>query len=157
VGISSDGILVYGYDLGDEPENGYQDTPEWLKKAEEESEFENFAESAEIYLLAQSGFTDTDWESEGYWERKRAAEEQMGVEILYHCAYEYPMFIITVKDKRAQFRAYRGQPISLGIDQLNIPSFVKEEWDAKLKWASDLLGFKTTNERPTWILTSILG
>lgn len=150
MGISSDGILVYGYDLGDD-----FDTPPWYS---DEDEDEGFAETAVAYLLEKSGlFTETDWEAEGYYKRKFEAENKVGVTIIYHCGYDYPMYILAPKDDHSEFRAYRGYPKYLEADHLNIPEEVRAEWDAKLEWALKELQMTPINKSPQWILTSILG
>jgi hypothetical protein len=156
VSISSDGLLIYGYDLGAEEE--WEDLPEWFKGLPDAPDYDGFVDAALEYLMKQSGlFTETDWEAEGYWQRKHAAELEMGIDIAYHCSYEYPMYILAIKAKQGEHRAYRGSPIYIEADTLNIPPAIKDEWDAKLRWAVDTLGIKTVIKEPSWILTSILG
>jgi len=116
MGISSDGLLVYGCDLGSIVNELYwsdddPDTPEWYDR--EEIYNNGFEDPAIKYLLEKTGlFTETDWESEGYWKRKNEAEAKLGINFVYHCSYDYAMLILTAS-AAPSYRAWRGEPISI--------------------------------------------
>jgi hypothetical protein len=142
MGVSSDGLLVYGYDLGelDDWEPAWQD------------EDEDFAESVMTRLLVASGFTETDWQVDGYFARKSEAEERLGVELVTHCSYDYPMYVLGA----AEFRAYRGYPKALDLAELSNPE-VLSGWNAKLASALEVLEITPEQGHPQWILCSIYG
>jgi hypothetical protein len=143
MGISTDAILAYGYDLG------YDPVPTWWSNlSEEEQENEGFADLAKTQMLASIGFTEK-WAkgNEGYFDRKREAKKQLGVEVIYYCSYDYPMYILAAKE----FRAYRGD-VEI-IDSLDIDL----DWDDKLKSALKSLEIKPINEHPQWMLVSMWG
>lgn len=139
MGIDSDGILAYGYDLGELYD---LDTPE-----EYEGDKTQYIE--DLLLKELAGFTDK-WSKgdETFFDRKREAEKQIGVEIILHCSYDYPMYILAAKG--SETRAWRGSPKV-------IKSLVAyQEWDDNLNKAKAVLGIDNLDE-PAWILSSIMG
>ena len=143
MGISTDAILAYGYDLGEWESMDY---PEWFDEDDEDAAF---SEQAMKHLLKEAGFTETDWKVEGYWNRKNEAEKNLGIEITYYCSYDYPMYILSAKE----FRAYRGDAVKIDYADLTIDS----EWNEKLRWALDKLGVPASDDEPSWFLVSMWG
>src|SRR5688572_18217942 len=103
MGVSSDGILCYGFQYYD-PET--DETPEWLYTEDDGNDFEaavaRLCNIKEPYDALDSKRYDSDpsykaeWET--YWENKKAAVEATGVELRTHCSYDYPMYILAVKE-----------------------------------------------------------
>jgi hypothetical protein len=146
MGISTDAILAYGYDLGDDP-----DVDWWANRDEDDEEESDFGEVATNKMLESIGFTEK-WVSgidDEYFTRKRNAEGQLGVEIIYHCSYDYPMYILAAKE----IRAYRGDVTVIEMSDL----LINIEWDDKLARALQSLGIKPINEYPQWMLVSMWG
>jgi hypothetical protein len=87
MGISTDGILAFGFDLGLEGEK-----PEFLGDHEDIDEM----------VTAEAGLTapehrdyERDWRE--YWKAKKAALAACPIELIEHCSGEYPMYIIAVR------------------------------------------------------------
>lgn len=144
--------LVYGYDLdgsdewkirevGDFGEPQLSWFPEVIGEADDPRDF---LDEADQRLLASVGFTETEW-SEGYNDRKKAAEARLGV----------------------RFERYGGDPSSVvlaakvvEVDWGSIPvdlgALVAEaaasDWDEKLLAALRVLDMTPTQEFPGWLL-----
>lgn len=143
MGTSTNGILAYGYDLGEDfagLSDYERNEPAWY------DESEGWQESAEKALLAAHGFTETDWQVDGYFARKKAAEEEMGVELDTYCSGDYPMFLLAAKVQTC----YRGDadPVDLTLP---------DNADERLAWALGVLGITPKADRPQWLLASYWG
>jgi hypothetical protein len=153
MGTSTDAYLLYGYDLGSDDEWKIRDIgghggwePAWL------DEDEGLTESALKALRAAAGFTETDWRADGYFERQKAVDAQIGVEIESHCSGEYPMYVLAAK----QLTARRGDVEVVDMADLQA-AVASEDLDGKLARALGVLGFRPTQERPQWLLCSYWG
>jgi hypothetical protein len=145
MGVSTDAILAYGYDLGDPASR--EGNPEWYD--DDEDGDIDFSEQAMNILLAKlAGFTETDWKVDGYWTRKEEAKESLGFNIITHCSYDYPMYILCIEP---HYRAWRGDAVEIPHNLGYTP-----EWDSKLDQAVEILGLKVA-ERPSWLLASLWG
>lgn len=147
---STDGILFYGYDLGGPEDDGpaFKDLgedehPTWYDPDDEDADF---IEAATTALLAAVGFTETDWRADGYHERKKAAEERMGVELDSHCSGEYPMYLLAAKKTTAA----RGYPKEVDFT-------LPDNADERLAWAIGVLGLDVGDQKPRWLLASYWG
>jgi hypothetical protein len=140
MGTSTNGILAYGYDLGDPQDDFDPDDFPWY------DEDEGFDESAEKALLAAHGFTETDWRADGYFERKSAAEKTIGVELVAHCSGDYPMYLLAA----ARQTARRGY---VEVVDRTVP----DNADERLRWALGVLGITPKAEKPQWLLVSYWG
>jgi len=157
MGISSDGILAYGYDLGgDDGEWKIEEageygewTPSWLGEDEDE---EGPVEAAELALLAAAGFTETDYEVAGYFDRKREAEARVGVEMTSYCSGDYPMYVLSAH----AITVGRGSVKEIDFAALEVAR-VEQEWDAKLTAALGVLGMTPKQATPKWLLVSYMG
>lgn len=106
MGTSTNAMLLYGYHLGSDDdwlldgagEYGELPTLDWFDPDAEDEGGPDFIEAAQERLLAEiAGFTETDWSADGYFARKRAAEELVGVEFEPHCSADYPMWVLCAK------------------------------------------------------------
>lgn len=158
MGVSTDGILAYGLNLGGadvwelEGLGEYGEwQPEWA--VFDEDEYEDMAEAIERRLLAEIvGFTETDWQVEGFFARKEEAEKRLGLELRAHCSGEYTMYILSACSIRAS-RGY-AEPVDLAALE---EQRVTEEWDAKLNRAVEALGIVPKQAKPMWLLASYWG
>lgn len=138
MGISSTGILFYGIDYGE----NYS----WLK--EDESYEDNNVDPDEFLWLA-NGAKATD-----SYEIRRDAANDLGVEMILHCSYDYAMYGLGVIESNK--RAHRGYPVA--IKEL----IIKPEWEVMLWIAREKLAKFTENNAwlqgdPSWVLTSVYG
>jgi len=162
MGTSTNAMLIYGYDLGSEEkwllegagEWGEFPKVDWYDSESEDGEDEGFYEAVEDRLLRViGGFTETDWQAEGYFDRKREARKKLGgVEIETHCSGDYPMYVLSAK----RITAYRGDVET--IDFIALEAEVQEsDADAKLQAALDALGVRPLQAQPKWLLCSYWG
>jgi hypothetical protein len=159
MGQSTNGMLVYGYDLGGEEEwkireaGEYGELPEldWFNPHNEDGD--GFQEAAERRLLAQlADFTETDWRVDGYFEREREAKARLGVEFDTYCSGDYPMYLLAAK----VITVYRGSVEEIDMTELAIAPEMNG-WDEKLHAAVQVLGVTPTQGKPKWLLCSYWG
>ncbi|MFF8100157.1 hypothetical protein ACF07S_10335 [Streptomyces sp. NPDC016640] len=159
MGQSTNGMLVYGYDLGGEEEwkireaGEYGELPplDWFDPDNEEGD--GFQEAAERRLLAQlADFTETDWRADGYFEREREAKARLGVEFDTYCSGDYPMYLLAAK----VITVYRGSAEEIDMTELAIAPEMNG-WDEKLNAAVQALGITPTQDKPKWLLCSYWG
>jgi hypothetical protein len=155
MGVSTDAILAYGYDLGGD-EDGWK-VREAGKYGELEldwlDEEDDFTEQAMDRIRAAAGFTETDWQAEGYFDRKHAAEAAAGVEIEMYCSDEAPMYLLAAKVHTVS----RGHIKDAAALMAGADDATRREWDAKLAAAVAALGMTPVQEKPAWLLCSYWG
>ena len=154
MGISSDGILVFGYNLGGD-ESGWE-----IEQAGEDGEWEpewvdedgDVIDGAEKRLLTAAGFTETDWQADGYHERRREAQARVGVELESYCSGDYPMYLLAAH----RITVYRGDVKTIDFAALEAQR-VSEDWAGKLRRAVEALGITPKQAEPAWLLASYMG
>jgi hypothetical protein len=148
-------MLMYGYNLGSD-EHGWnvQQVDEYGSLAVNWPGLDDsdFKMAADAVLLASVGFTETDWQADGFFDRQHAAEARLGVEIESHCSNEYPAWVLAAK----VITARRGDADVIDFAALTAQA-VAEDWDGKLAAALVALGLTPTQERPQWLLASYWG
>jgi hypothetical protein len=100
MGQSTDALMAFGFDLGEE-------VPERFA-ADEEDGFE-----ADEFLLRDYDAGIPDWTPDGppdYWRKKDEALAKLPVDIITHCSGEYPMYFLAVRGTNR--RACRGTPVA---------------------------------------------
>jgi hypothetical protein len=153
---STDGILAYGYDLGEgfqkiQGAGEYGELPPlpWF-----DAESDDMIEAAEHRLLAElAGFTET-WEDghDGYYSREREAKARLGVELETYCSDSCPMHVLAAK----VITVYRGDVKELDLAALAVEPEMNG-WDEKLRAALAALGITPTQAEPRWLLCSYWG
>lgn len=155
MGVSTDGILVYGYNLGGD-EGGWEVAeageygewePTWLDEEDPDT-----VGDAERVLLASVGFTEDDWRVDGYFDRKKEAEGRLGVELESYCSGDYPMYLLAAH-KIVVKRGYVKTVDFAELDRLR----VEQDWDGKLQQALAALGVTPKQTEPAWLLASYWG
>lgn len=140
--VSTDANLAFGYNIGET----YNHEFDWYN--EEEGDF---ASQAEYYLLAKIiGFTEK-WNPDskhGYWERKRQAEEKLGLTIDTHCSCDYPMYALVIPE--SIYVASRGNPIKIDHVDSNI---IPINWHDRVVKGMEVLGIEPDGP-PSWLLYS---
>lgn len=154
---STDAVLVYGYNIGggeidwlvEETNDEYGELNlDWFDSDGDKG----FIEAAEERLLIAAGFTETDWRTEGHFQRKREAEAQIGVKFESYCSGDYPIHtlaahVITVR---------RGDLEVLDLAALQRQP-AENRWDDKLSAALRTLGLTPKQPEPAWLLCSYWG
>jgi hypothetical protein len=155
MGQSTNGMLVYGYNFGWEIEEvgEYGEWhPSWLNSDSDEDESGDVIEAAGKVLLASVGFAETDWRADGYHDRLRAAEAQLGVEFDSYCSGDYPMWCLAAHITTV----YRGDVKEIDFGALE-KARVDGGWDGKLAAAIQALGVTPKQAQPRWLLVSYWG
>ena len=157
MGQSTNGVLAYGYDLGE----GFQK----IQGAGEFGELppltwwdpehdSDMIEAAERRLLADiAGFTET-WEDghDGYFTREREAKARLGVEFDTYCSDSYPMHLLAAK----VITVYRGDCDVLDLAALAVEPEMNG-WDEKLQTALRALGITPSQDKARWLFCSYWG
>ena len=136
MGVSTDGILCFGIQLGDE-----DDVPGWLDGHEDGP-----LEKIDDIILKLGGHRVERRENESYsdWSKKaNAARECVGVELVHHCSGDYSMYILAAKGTVTS--AARGYPEEPTMT-------VSPEQVAKLRKFASAYG---VNDEPKWLLCSL--
>lgn len=132
MGVSTDGILVFGFEVGEEDER-----PDFLEGVEDFDE----------YVDRESGLPE--WGEHGHsFEDQRAFRDKYPVDLITHCSYDYPMHILAVRGTKR--RASRGYPLEIDPTDLNVPS---EKLEAFKNWAAE----RGIQGEPKWLLCSLWG
>lgn len=157
MGVSTDGILCYGFFLLGDEEFGEEEyrAPRWLLDGDgedaEEMCFDDFL--AKIYGIPHPGewkehCEQTKKKFSEYWEKKEKLEKEVGIEIVFHCSDDYTMRILAVKE--SVHTARRGEPV-----ELKQTISAKPEWREKLKSFCEKAGIEF--QEPQFILCSWYG
>lgn len=99
MGVSSDGLLLFGFSVGDDDK-----PPDWLFDPEDEDadalEFDDFV----------CGISDLP--ADAPYEARKAFIDACPAELVLYCSYDYPMYVLTVRGTTK--RAYRGDLNEVG-------------------------------------------
>jgi hypothetical protein len=130
MGISSDGILYFGFQVGGEDE-----PPDWMDG------FDNFDD----FLVSLAGLP-----SDSPYEVRKKVIEACPVELQLFCSYDYPMYILGVRG--AEHRANRGYIVEIGTGQLAVdPAKI----EAAKAWCEAQNNIEW--QEPKWLLCSMYG
>lgn len=166
MGTSTNGVMIYGYDFGDESSlllaecqesdtnpYGYFKTS-WWDDENEEAEDEDGDPVGVIELMTKRLYESIpDAEPAEYdWEREEVVKERLGVWFESYCSGDYPMYVLAT----AEFTVYRGSTEVVDVDRLASDPVAKG-WDAKLAEALRILDVHPLQERPAWLLASYWG
>lgn len=146
MGVSTDGELAFGIDFGDENPLLERDEDGDLIELDDDEDSSDLGE----FLARKTGLENPyltklphevnhgashmyeDWkkenpwfegEAKAYFDAKGKLEDASPVEIVMHCSYDYPMYILALKG--THLFASRGTPKKVNFERLN--SLVTEE------------------------------
>ena len=153
MGVTTNGILCYGFPLGDEDDVA----PSWLIDGDPEDEnseamdFEDFL--AKLHELPHPPGKWSDDEAtkarlREYWDKKSKLVEEVGIELVEHCSEEYTMYVLAVTESVTT--ATRGSTIELGQ-----AITTKQEWSEKLRAFCEKAGIEF--KEPQFLLCSYWG
>lgn len=144
MGVSTDGILFFGFDLGEDEEN------EWPWE-EEDEDWENA-------YLKRKGFETVPFTADGspgrskyesYYEKRKELLKECACTIGHHCSDSYGMRYVALKDHNMY--AWRGEPKEVPPQFL----MVSNEEVSKLKEFCEFMGIEWRT--PKWYLASYWG
>ena len=132
MGVSTDGIIAFGiqFDDGELPWSGHDDIEEWWNQ--------------------ETGFKGSA-NSDSYYDDIRAHQQKnpMPVEVVWHCSYDYPMFILSLPNK--SINACRGYPTEFKPEDLTVT-------EAELKVLKDFCEkYDIEYTEPKWVVCSMWG
>jgi hypothetical protein len=99
MGTSTDAILAFGFDLGEE-------LPEALTQMDEDADE---AWDFEAWLEDRLGLTDKEYKE------RRAAIDAFPFDLVIHCSYDYPMYFLAARG--TEQTAKRGYPEAVAMKE----------------------------------------
>lgn len=145
MGVSTDAILAYGIDLGEE----WHDKVPWGE--EEDQDMEYWLYSLDPDRLDYDYEMASEEEREAVWAVRREFIADFPVEDIHHCSGDYPMLFLAVRGTKV--RASRGYPKKIEMADLHVDPFVAGRFLARLKgW-----GIEFEVEDLAWHLFSYWG
>lgn len=168
MGVSTDGIIFYGYCWEDEVRlfDGEQDWDrliarkrghvdpwsEFPKELEDSEHLRYVRDYAKRNELVEKWKAEHRAELDAWYELLRGIEAEYGVELSYHCSDGCSMPYLHIKDE--EITARRGYPVELNTDT----AFrVSPEWGEKFdRWLTEM-GITKPHPEPRWWLVSYWG
>ncbi len=151
MGTSTDAIVYWGFEVGEDTIHPLNDNPTFERSYEWD---DVYAEKKglvrpEFVRRNEPGFEEYDKADDEYREAKVALVDPIGCTIDHHCHIEHPMHYVAVE---ASVKcANRGYPEELEDDALK----VGEDWREKLQEFCRVLGIEF--KEPKWHLVSYWG
>lgn len=108
MGVSTDAILCFGVDLSED----YEDLLPWQQLEDDDNDFDTW--------VARISGADTD-----DWKAIKEAAEKCPVELVSHCSYDYPMYIVAVRGTKITAR--RGSPKVISLDAIGGDDFIERQ------------------------------
>lgn len=138
MGTSTDAILCYGIDFE-------EDLPKVLQDFRDENDDFDLGN----FLAKDIGLEYTEENGVEYFAKVRELEKSCPVELVWHCSYNCPMFIMAIKG--TEIKAFRGYPEKIDLEFMNISDErinKAKEWFEKynIEW-----------QEPKWLLCSMWG
>lgn len=156
MGVSTNGILFYGIDLGEDFEYDREALPftdeQYGVWEEDGKEWEDLWAALHGVFGPSVEYGEENKEVfHAYWDKKGELEKTSPCEVDLHCSYEYPIYYVALRG--ANFTAYRGSPEEVSLDFPD--GMTKEEADAKIKEFCEKMGLPYS--QPKWYLASLWG
>ena len=144
MGVSTDGQLTFGIDLGEE-------LPEKIRELIDDDGFD-FDEFIYRDVGVEGSWSRdmSDEEKSDYFARRKTARDEYPVQLIIHCSYDYPMYIIAPNVKQATRRNNRGYPVEINPDDLKVST---RAYAAFMAWC----GKWGIEGEPRWWLSSLWG
>lgn len=133
MGVSTDASICYGIDLGDD---WYDCLTESIQNELDEKDLD-LSEWVEAKWVEMQGvvapseeYSDQTAEAYStYWAKKREVLATCPVEVISHCHYEDPMYIVALRG--TEQRASRGYPVEFNPAELST-AYDLSEWEKVL-------------------------
>lgn len=153
MGSSPYGLLAYGYDLGGGG-GGYtfRETGEFGDLNVDWFNYDDgpdFISACVDRLRASVGFTETDWDADGFFARRAAADAAIGVMFEQTGEHDQASWMLVTTIKTAEW-----DDTKVVDPQALINDPVTHDWDTKLGLALRVLGITPERDKPEWLLTS---
>lgn len=149
MGVSTDALLVWGFDLGEEPE-----MPEGSLAGRYLEDEDCPVSWEDTYAIAvgvkppPDEFNDDTKEAfREFWPARTKAVEEGGCSIEHHCHHEVTMYAVSA----CCYQAGRGDPLRLTASDLEVGA----GWEGKLRAFCEVMGIPW--QEPGWLLMSYWG
>ncbi len=143
MGVSTDGILAFGFDIGVED----SDEPEWMKKFKLEDE-DSFDFDEWLIKDTDNWYRGMpDAEAKALWAERYRLKAVCPIQFVIHCSYDYAMYILAIRGTYQS--ANRGSPLDANVER---PA--QEKIDAA-KVFCEQHGIPW--QEPRWVLASLWG
>lgn len=166
MGVSTDAILAYGVNFGEDPEelpwyqDGENDFDDWLYTIDGVSsdalwaEYNLWLETADPEIVRSSERValyerlHPEWRDalDANYNAQKEAQEACPIELVRHCSGDDPMYIVAVKD--SVFTANRVSALVVGVEDLLIPNRIFEAFNFCEEYGIPF-------EDPQWLLCSM--
>lgn len=148
MGISSDGLLIFGINMyGEDDDDLPQELRKFIVTRDDDFDFDEF-------ICKEAGLPE--WEpnmSEEalslFFDKRRKAVESYPVTFEIHCSYDFPMYILSIPETRIS--SGRGHPLKINTSEL----IVSDNKIQKMKEWCKLHDIKW--QEPQWFLASLYG
>lgn len=141
MGVSTDGIIAFGFQVGDEDE-----TPAFLENVEDHDFEEVQARDLGLEKPTTTNYDDPVWSA--YWKAKRERiPAEHPADLVHHCSGEYPMYFLAVPG--TEVKANRGYPKAFSL-----PVITDEQINALRLWCEK---HGVEWQEPKWHLMSYWG
>lgn len=128
MGISSDGLLIFGFQVGGEDEK-----PSWL----------NDEETFDEWIVNKAGLADK------LYKERAEFVKQCPADLYMYCSYDYPMYILGPRN--AKFQVSRGNNQEIKSEDLIVP---QDKIDKFKAWCAEM---NIEWQEPKWLLCSMYG
>jgi hypothetical protein len=148
MGVSTDAILAFGFNLLDEEESLAALFGEQSKDDDGEAfEFDDWIarQAGATYPEGHSGINSPEYRA--YAAKRDAAIAACPVEIITHCSYDSPMYFLALRG--TETRAWRGSPKAV-----ETPPPAPEQIDAMLAFC---VSHRIEWKEPAWHIFSLWG
>lgn len=143
MGVSTDGILAYGFSLGED----FDCTKVFGYENDGGPDFD-------ALYLNKAGFRkkpdhsdfDKDWAE--YWNAEKEFLADANCEVFTYCSHDYPIYFVAIKG--SIYRVNRGHTTEIPDGLMADPA-----WKDTLRAYCELMGIEY--QEPKWLLTSLWG
>lgn len=115
MGVSTDAILAFGFDLGDDEDRSIAEVFNAPEGDDDGFDFDEWVgqKAGAIYPEGHAGIDSPEYVA--YSTKKREAVDSCPVELITHCSYDYPMYFLAIRG--TEVRAWRGEPKPIHIER----------------------------------------
>lgn len=147
MGVSTDAILAFGFDLGDSEDMPIAERFGAVAEDGESFDFEEWlaVKAGAVYPLGHSGIDSEAYKT--YSARRDAAISACPVDLVMHCSYDYPMYFLALRGSKT--KAWRGYPQVVAT-----PRPMPEQIEAMKSFCAD---HRIEWQEPNWHIFSMWG
>jgi hypothetical protein len=109
---STDAIMAFGFDLGEELPEGLMTSIELSDGEEHETfEWDEFVANQLLPDLAEPAHDDYNKDWPKYWQKRRKAVEAFPLDMIMHCSLECPMWFLAIRGTEQRVNRGYVEPV----------------------------------------------